>query len=47
MNVLVSFEIKFKTNREKLIDLLKHFAFKRIQEYANPAMKKPVHLAGT
>lgn len=32
MNVLVSFEIRFKTNSEKLIDLLKHFAFKRIQE---------------
>ena len=32
MNVLVSFEIKFRTNREKLIDLLKRFAFKRIQE---------------
>ena len=32
MNVLVSFEIKFKTNRERLIGILKHFAFKRIQE---------------
>lgn len=32
MNVLVSFEIKFKTNRERLIDILKHFSFKRIQE---------------
>ena len=31
MNVLVSFEIKFKTNRERLIGILKHFAFKRIQ----------------
>ena len=32
MNVLISFEIRFKTNREKLISILKHFAFKRIQE---------------
>lgn len=32
MNVLVSFEIRFKTNKEKLIDILTHFAFKRIQE---------------
>ena len=32
MNVLVSFEIKFKTNRKRLIGILKHFAFKRIQE---------------
>ena len=32
MNVLVSFAIKFKTNRERLIGILKHFAFKRIQE---------------
>lgn len=32
MRVLVSFEIKFKTNREKLIGILEHFAFKEIQE---------------
>ena len=32
MNVLVSFEIRFKTNKEKLIGILKHFAFNRIQE---------------
>ena len=32
MKVLVSLEIKFKTNKNKRIDLLKHFGFNRLQE---------------
>lgn len=32
MKVLVSFEIKFKTNKEKIISILKHFGFRRMQE---------------
>lgn len=32
MKVLVSFEVKFKTNKNKLIEILKHFGFNRLQE---------------
>ena len=32
MKVLVSLEIKFKTNRNKITDILKHFGFKSLQE---------------
>ena len=31
MRVFVSFEIKFKTNQEKILSILKHFGFNRIQ----------------
>lgn len=32
MKVFVSFEIKFKTNQEKILSILKHFGFNGIQE---------------
>ena len=32
MNLLVSFDIKFKINKENLLKILRHYGFNRIQE---------------
>ena len=32
MKVFVSFEIRFKTNQEKILSILKHFGFNGIQK---------------
>lgn len=32
MNLVVSFDIKFKINKENLLKILRHYGFKQIQE---------------
>lgn len=32
MNLILSFDIKFKINKENLLKILRHYGFKRIQE---------------